>query len=468
MERNPHDSVLSRKPAVVLELEIGPSEDVWRLLESHHSADEISDELGITSRYFLRLAADALVRRIIAGAPYEALAGVLGPSEGLCWNLLLSEYGDFTTSARSLVRLMHVAGLDESEIARQLSVSVPSAKLLLATGLISDDAMEEIRSKSGADSATKRRTVPAPRIESYSQSRPLVRAAMQLNWTIRQFSECLGVPESDVRKYFIVAEVENGVSLKAVADRFQISRERVRQIAKKAGINSREIRRNLVLADERRNLDFREKVREWVNHHPGCTLEEISVGVGKDDLRATEIPKEALRLVLGQRKFSNPAYPKKFSEEVTLDALRKAFEIRNPLSSMYSEDSKLPLSGQYYDQLRRQGLVHGPSEVRVIQVFGSWTAACEKAGVLSLPPPLDEYKRRWTDDQLIGYFAEFLLATSSSSPAAFDVWARASTDRPSSGTVRLQLRKAYSAVHELALLKLRAKWAPNTAENSQQ
>ena len=70
-----------------------------------------------------------------------------------------------------------------------------------------------------------------------------------------------------------------------------------------------------------------------------------------------------------------------FSREQILEALRKAYELRNPSMSMYSVSETIPLTGPFYDEMRNAGSVYGPHRMRVLQIFGTWKSACEEAGV---------------------------------------------------------------------------------------
>jgi hypothetical protein len=125
---------------------------------------------------------------------------------------------------------------------------------------------------------------------------------------------------------------------------------------------------------------------------------------------------------------------------------------------MYSSYETRPLSGPFYEKARKDGLIFGPSQARILQVFGTWKKACDEAEVPSINAVRDVYYRRWTDEDLIEQLAEFLLTTESSSFEHFDTWSRLDESRSSSGTVRNQIG-SWSISCERALYHLRNNWA---------
>lgn len=438
----------------ILDCETEPSEEVWQQLENRKTAEEISELLGFTNRYLTRLAADALALRMANGDSYAALADILGPLGVHCWGVLLTRCNYRSSSARRQVALMHGIGMGVSEISRYVGARVQTTRALLAVSLLTDGERGDIERKWGF--RPNERSVSACPLNVNSDIRKWVIKAHVAGWTPAQLSELLGVSEVDARNHLIVALVESGQRLNDVAQQFGLSRERVRQLATKVGVTSRGARRTAKLVAENESSIARARIREWVRTHPGCTVDEVASAL---ELKPSDrpIPSDVSHLVLGKRSKSGSVVTK-YSRAATLNALRQAFEIRNPLSSMYREESRLPVSGPYYENLRRSGQVDGPSEVRIIQVFGSWSAACQLAGVPSLPPRRAEYSRRWTDEELVEHLAAFLLQATSSHIETFDMWSRQDEARPSSGTIQNQMRVSWSDAKKEALRSLRSRW----------
>ena len=112
-----------------------------------------------------------------------------------------------------------------------------------------------------------------------------------------------------------------------------------------------------------------------------------------------------------------------FSDQEILEALRAA-------ASMCGE----PLSHTRYDGVSHK--VGGPSSARIIQRFGSWSGACESAGVAS-GVTSREYKQRWDRSAVVSAVREYLAGDGAAGTYAdFTAWAAADPDRPSGATVR--------------------------------
>lgn len=243
--------------------------------------------------------------------------------------------------------------------------------------------------------------------------------------------------------------------MREIGESLGISGERVRMLLKEAGISVRELRKT----DQSKIKQFGEEVSAWISSHPGCTKDEIlqRFEIDSEIFGALNLKAEAIRLILQEESTSRNSSNLKFTRDEMLQALRAAFEIRNPMIGMYSTDQVRPLTGPYYEKLRKSGRITGPSLMRVLQVFGTWRIACSLADVVSVAPVRSEYELRWTREELIQILADFLLTSQSHSVDAFDMWCRLDESRPSSGTIRNQVGSWSTAKRE-ALIALRDTW----------
>ena len=225
-------------------------------------------------------------------------------------------------------------------------------------------------------------------------------------------------------------------------------------------VTTRQLSQTRAKQTEASQQQLRDAVKAWVRGHPGCTSEELEAALG---VKATKVlestPLGVQHLVLDSNQISNTWTISRWSRAQTHVALQKAFEIRNPMRSMLAHSTALPLSGSYYERLRKSGQVDGPSESRILQVYGTWSEACLEAGVPANVARREDYGRRWSDEELVGYVATFLTSASTASAERFDKWCREDETRPSFGTVRNQLRLSWSAAKEAALWSLRRQWA---------
>lgn len=478
----------------IYECDAEPAEQVWARLNLGRSSEQVSHEFGYSLQYIDRLTAEAVERRLLAGVKYHELKKVLGKSEKQCWFILLSLRPGYSSiyhaSAQAAVLRtqaleLHRSGVSREEISRHLGLNETVVRRLLILGMLDESAMHRIqrlmtfpkkrtkgyRWKVGSSKVTgqeleaarinsvRRSSSTPPPLDSQEAGR-LRRHALRLHMkahSLQEIESLLTVGEKTSRGLLAVALVENGWTLEAAGAYVGLSRERVRQLASQSGVSVRKLRKNRRVADELNLANSQSLICDWVKLHPGCTTAEIAAAFQLDEIETRASSRDVAHLVLGARSVNNwtiTQYPK----EAILAALRQAFEIRNPLSSMYSEEIRLPLSGPFYDKLLHSRKVDGPSAARIHQVFGSWTTACEMAGVPSPPPIRATYSRRWTDEELLEYLAEFLTMTSATGIDKFDLWCREDEARPSSGTVRNQLGLSWSDAKDAALLKLRSQW----------
>lgn len=218
-------------------------------------------------------------------------------------------------------------------------------------------------------------------------------------------------------------------TLKQIAERFSLSRERVRQLLEEYGGPRNEelaARRKARDAEERMNLlsPVRTAIREQIAAHGPMSVQEIAAHTGLD---ADEImhnwPKNLKTYQLHQ---PFPKASQRWSDEDILKALRDA--------AIYS----FPLTSPDYDELVRLGEVVGPSRALIIRRFGTWNAACEAADVEPHPPIRPSYESKWTDDDLLAYAREYFCDLNFTGAAQrYDEWRKQrSPDAPSVGTLR--------------------------------
>jgi hypothetical protein len=293
-------------------------------------------------------------------------------------------------------------------------------------------------------------------------------ADFQLNGSIDSATIRLKLDQTQARDLLVLGLAQSGMNLTKTSDLVSMSRERVRQILKKKfNFNIRDL--NNMRRDQERlaTSQLSDQVQTWVISHPGCTYEEISSANRIQEATVVEFLSKPVQhlVLLDPVKFENFDNYAKFTREQVLDALKKAFDLRNPSSSMYSSQIVRPLTGPSYDRFRRNGAVIGPSVPRILQIFGTWRKACEEAGVPSESPVRSDYVRQWTDEDLLNQVSQFLLQSASGANIAFDQWCRSDPSRASFGTVRKQLQLSWSQIKREAILELRKSWKPTDSTN---
>jgi hypothetical protein len=92
-----------------------------------------------------------------------------------------------------------------------------------------------------------------------------------------------------------------------------------------------------------------------------------------------------------------------------------------------------PLSVGKYDKIR--ATFDGPSAIRLIQRFGSWSQACQAAGVRS-GDPKRSYARKWERSQIVEFVRTYLALSRKVSFADFSNWLKQVPNAPSAATCR--------------------------------
>ncbi len=194
-----------------------------------------------------------------------------------------------------------------------------------------------------------------------------------------------------------------------------------------------------------------EQIESWLRDYPGATYTELALGIGIHTEDARKLTTRRVRHLvtdLESETKNRGGYQTIWTNDKILQALREA-----------ANGSEM-LSGGHYADLVAEGAIQGPTLPRVIQVFGSWANACALAGLSIGHTPRDDYSRSWTEDELVHFMAEFLIASDSASIESYAKWSASdpATKRPSAGTIRNQAGQ-WNDVKARALRELRRSWA---------
>lgn len=219
-----------------------------------------------------------------------------------------------------------------------------------------------------------------------------------------------------------------GWTLDVIGKNFGLSRERIRQIlAKHGGPTAEQVRSRraseALIAQRAREAAVATDVRAAVRSRGPMTVAEVAEMTGID---ASDVSKFWPQDVSHLRLHTTGTYESRWSDEAILDAIRNA--------ALY----EFPLTTNAYAELLSQGQIKGPSMPRIWQRFGSWTSACEAAGVVAGQTMRRHYESRWSDDDLLRIVRRYLLDPEAPTSATrFDEWKRAcAPDGPSFQTLR--------------------------------
>ena len=198
------------------------------------------------------------------------------------------------------------------------------------------------------------------------------------------------------------------------------------------------------------------RILEYALARPGATLAEVSDALQMPLADITTAARPVGWLLLTDDELAAPAVRVE-SEAIaaTRDRARGALQAANLMAS--------PLTHTSYTNLLRSGRVQGPSVARIVQLFGSWTAACADVGVSSGEALRSNYERTWNEEQLFTFVERFLLVPAHRGAShQFDIWratVNGTTKVPSLGTVRNIVGGTWNDIRTATLRRMRARWA---------
>ncbi|WP_091177627.1 sigma factor-like helix-turn-helix DNA-binding protein [Microlunatus flavus] len=236
------------------------------------------------------------------------------------------------------------------------------------------------------------------------------------------------VPSAPSRVEEMLRRRLQGQTLDEIGLEFDLTRERVRQILKQHGGPSAKEVRNLRATQVRltqvdRDAAATSEIRAALKDSKPMSAEEVAELTGLD---AADVWRSWPRDLSHLRLWGTGKITSRWTDAEILAALQEA--------STY----EFPLTTTAYRELIRVGQVVGPSVPRIGQRFGSWSAACAEAGVVSGERPNRNYESKWSDEDLLKIVLTYLLDPQSPNSAhRFDDWRRQNApDGPSAQTLR--------------------------------
>lgn len=240
----------------------------------------------------------------------------------------------------------------------------------------------------------------------------------------------------------IVAQALSGTSIRSIAETYGISREAVRKIIQRSGIDLKSHRVN----SRNDKATFTKSISEWVCNHPGCSIDEIALALDSNAETIQKSIDKPVRHLISDRSTSSSKLGKiRWSNEQIIESLQQA-------ATNHEE-----LSQDNYDNARKSGNHNWPSGILIIKRFGKWNTACAAADVLPGRTLRDHYEVKFSIEELTSTFAEFLLESPSGSVTEYETWSEKHPNAPSSGVYRNHFG-SWANTHDAALDFLRMKW----------
>jgi transposase len=235
----------------------------------------------------------------------------------------------------------------------------------------------------------------------------------------------------------IIEMYQSKMSMAEVGEKFGISRERVRQVLKENGVESRSIGSYHTI-----------KYNDW------AVTNGDAVNAKFDELRSINRVVEAMpefseswiRKFLSPRKnetIHSAKFHRFWTNERIVGVLRKAA----------SHDHRLTV--KMYNDWRESGVTYDgrtpPTYTLIIWRFGSWRKGIETAGLLSTRTTKRVYRRSWSSEDVLNsvrsYVKQSLDNESRPTFAGYEAWAKASRgEHPSGSYLRWSTGKGWAGL----------------------
>lgn len=222
------------------------------------------------------------------------------------------------------------------------------------------------------------------------------------------------------RNKAMVTMAKTGMTYEEIGCAFGLTRERVRQVLKKAGITGSTTRAARAAIKAQALESDRERILEWAKANPGLGARDAEAALGLKEGRVAEaLGVEVGRVFVRQK----PNASVRYTDDDIVRALQEAAFVQgNPMSKV-----------AYDEYVEAFG---GPSGVLVAKRFGTWKKACQAAGlgVSSLP---GNCNRRWGQGELVDILLDYF--SSEGARGTYDDyarWAKEVPGRPSEPTIR--------------------------------
>jgi hypothetical protein len=170
-------------------------------------------------------------------------------------------------------------------------------------------------------------------------------------------------------------------------------------------------------------IELADRIREVISLFGPLTVDEVAILIDESETDiGTTWPHEIANMRLRRARYRENHW----SNEDVLGAIQNA--------ALY----EFPLTIRTYAELLDVGQIQGPSVPRICQRFGTWSAACDAAGVVAHPARRANYQSKWTDDDLLSVVRRYVGDHAwSGTFASFDQWRKVNVpEGPSSSTLR--------------------------------
>lgn len=260
------------------------------------------------------------------------------------------------------------------------------------------------------------------------------------------------------RDQSIVNELLNGETRAVVAERHNLTPERVRQISNPFLSDIKDSRESARKEQkERRRKERLEEVKALAKKDPSMRVSAIAsaIGGGLTSQDVIDVIGEKDSLRRDQIRFvEDPVFTRKFTDEECFEALRAASKKVGKNEGKKDGEYGVLTMVLYSENSNPED----PKRSTIQKRFGTWQTACNLAGVPSGEPiPRRVYVKRWDHDDMVEIVTRFFSEVGVfGSMRQYQDWARNVPNTPTLATVRSHFG-SWTKVKEIAASMAKSK-----------
>jgi DNA-binding transcriptional ArsR family regulator len=188
----------------------------------------------------------------------------------------------------------------------------------------------------------------------------------------------------------------------------------ISQLSQRTGIRREAISTVLMCAGIAPSTETRDRVLQHVRENPGLSIDDIALQL---DVQKSTVSRhlrgtKEQQLVITRKTGDSTVYP---------DSAKKA-ALKEAWKQLGRQEKAVGLSRTKYDELVGNRKDR-PSSVTFIRRWGTWTAACERAGIRAVEPRRTNYTQEFSDEDVLDSINRFIEDTGQTTFAAYKAWA---------------------------------------------
>lgn len=188
-------------------------------------------------------------------------------------------------------------------------------------------------------------------------------------------------------------------------------------LAKQFGLRREAVSTVLMAAGVMPSTPGRDRLLAYVDANPGLSVDDLA-----DQL---DMPKSTVSRYLRGTPQHKKVITRKKSDYTTFSDETKKQALVEAWGQLTDEQRSKGLSRSKYDALVGN-FVNRPSSVTFVRRYGSWSAACEEAGISASAARRSNYEREFEDVEVVEGVKQFITETGKTAFHEYAKWAKTS------------------------------------------